>query len=507
MKVLTSSEMKEIDRKTIEEVGIPSLVLMENAASGVLEAILRRFPEVRRILVVAGKGNNGGDGIALSRRMKIKGIETDLYLPLGTPKGDAGLQLRIAKKVGVKVVKGKPKYNSYDLIVDALFGTGFKPPAEGVPAEVIEEINRSDAPVVAVDVPSGLSADTGTLFEPSVKADLTVTFQFPKVCHLLFPAAKRCGEVEVVDISIPNHLAEAVPRETIDVSRLVLPSRERDTYKTREGHVLIVGGSRGKTGAVVMAGKAATRTGSGLVTIGVPEGLNGIVESLVIEEMTLPLPKGDTVSYFSVDLILDLQDRFSALALGMGMGRYEEGQDIVRDIVKGWRKPLLLDADGLNNLADLGPDILKEREGVTVLTPHIGEFARLTGLPPDEITANQTEVARTFSKEWGCFVVLKGARTVVGTPEGKVWISTRGTPAMAKGGAGDVLSGILLALLGKDLDPEEALKTGVVLHGIAGEIAERRTHRESLRATDIIEAIPEAYSYIENFSRKADTIN
>lgn len=506
MKVLTSSEMKEIDRKTIEEVGIPSPVLMENAASGILGAVLRRFHKVRKVLIVAGKGNNGGDGIALARRLKIRGIETDIYLPLGTPKGDAGLQLRIAKRIGVRVLKKRPEYNSYDLIVDALFGTGFKPPAEGRSAEVIEEINRSSVPVVAVDIPSGLSADTGRIFEPSIRADLTVTFQFPKVCHILFPAAKRCGEVEVVDISIPEHLAKDVPRETIELDGLSVPSRERDTYKTREGHVLIVGGSKGKTGAVVMAGRAATRTGSGLVTVGIPEELNGTVESLLIEEMTLPLPRGDRLSLFSVDLVLELENRFSTLALGMGMGRYEEGQDIVREILRRWKKPLLIDADGLNNLADLGPDVLKEREGVTVLTPHIGEFARLTGLPADEITAEQTEVAKFFSVEWGCFVVLKGARTVVATPEGRVWISTRGTPAMAKGGVGDVLSGILVALLGKGIDPEEALKTGVVLHGVAGEIAERRTHRESLRATDIIEAIPEAYRYIENFSQGDDTI-
>lgn len=507
MKILTSSEMAHIDRITIEEVGIPSLVLMENAAGGVFGCILERFPEAKKVLIVAGKGNNGGDGIAVARRLKLRGLEPEVYLPLGEPKGDAKVQLEVAKRLGVKVLRRKPDYGSYHLIVDALFGTGFKPPAEGKAAQVIEEINLSGVPVVSVDVPSGLSADTGRVFEPSVRAVLTVTFQFPKVCHVLFPAAKRCGEVRVVDISIPDHLAEGIRRELIKVSALTLPSREPDTYKTKEGHILIVGGSRGKVGAVVMAGKAATRTGAGLVTVGVPEDLYSVAESLLIEEMTLPLPGGDRLSYFSVERILELQERFSILTLGMGMDRYEEGQDIVRDLLEGWEKPMIIDADGLNNLADLGPEVLKHRKAPTVLTPHIGEFSRLTGLPVDEITFNQIEVARSFAEEWGCYIVLKGARTVIGTPEGTAWVSTRGTPAMAKGGAGDVLSGILTALMGKGMDPEEALKTGVILHGIAGEIVERNTHTESLRATDLIEAIPEAYRYIENFPERDDTIN
>ena len=497
--------MSEIDKKTIEEVGIPSLVLMENAAHGVLRVILDRFPQARRILVVAGRGNNGGDGIAVARRLKNYGREVDIHLPLGHPKGDARVQIRIAKAMGIKVIK-KPDYRSYHLIVDALFGTGFKPPAEGPAADVIENINRSGVPVVSVDIPSGLSADSGYLYEPSVKATVTVTFQFPKVCHILYPALKGCGEVEVVDISIPRNLAKDVPRETIELEDLILPTREPDTYKTREGHVLIVGGSRGKTGSVVMAAKAATRTGSGLVTVGVPADLDDAVETMIVEEMTLPLPGDDRISYFAVERILELQDRFSALALGMGMDRYEEGQDIVRDILEGWEKPLILDADGLNNLADLGVEVLKSRRAPTVITPHIGEFSRLTGIPTGEITPNQIDLAREFAKAWGCYVVLKGARTVIGSPKGRGWVSTRGTPAMAKGGVGDVLSGVLVALVGKSMDIEGALKLGVVLHGIAGELAERRHHRESLKATDLIESIPSAYRLIEKSLKRSDTI-
>ncbi len=505
MKILTSQEMAQIDERARREVGIPTLVLMENAASGVVSVLLEKFPKAKRILVVAGKGNNGGDGIAVARRLKNLGKEVEIFTPLGTPKGEAKIQLSIAKRFGVKVRK-KVEYSSFDLIVDALFGTGFRPPAEGKAGEVIEEINSSGVPVLSVDVPSGLSADSGHLFEPSVRASVTVTFQFPKVCHLLFPAAKRCGEVRVVDISIPLSLAEGIKRETIEPESLLLPKREPDTYKTREGHLLIVGGSRGKTGAVAMAARAATRTGAGLVTVGVPEDLDDILETLLVEEMTLPLPGGDRLSYFAVERILELQGRFSALVFGMGMGRYEEGQDIVREIVEGWEKPLLIDADGLNNLADLGPEVLKRRKAPTVLTPHIGEFSRLTGIPSEDIAPKQIDLAAEFASEWGCYLVLKGARTVIGTPEGKVFVSTRGTPAMAKGGVGDVLSGVLGALIGKGIKIEEALKLGVFLHGVAGELAEKESHRESLKATELIESIPRAYRYIEKFSGGDDTI-
>ena len=506
MKVLTAEEMAKLDRITIEEIGIPSPVLMENAARGVLEAIEKKFPKARRILVVAGKGNNGGDGIALARMLFLKGKEVDLFLPIGEPRGDAQLQLSILRKLGFKELEKEPNFNDYDLVVDALFGTGFNPPARGRSAEVIERINLSSTPVVAVDIPSGLWADSGEVFEPCVKADLTVTFQFQKVCHVLFPSAKLCGEVEVVDISIPPGLAEGIWRETIEPESLTLPRRERDTYKNREGHVLVIGGSAGKTGAVILAARAATRTGSGLVTAGVPSGLNHIVESVLIEEMSLPLEGDDRLSFLGVERVFLDQERFSAAALGMGMDRFEEGQDIVREFLLRWEKPLLIDADGINNLADLGDlDLLKERKAPTVLTPHAGEFSRLTGVDPKEVAPRQFDLAREFATRYNCYLVLKSARTVVATPEGRAYVSTRGTPAMAKGGVGDVLSGILVSLMGR-MEVEEALRLGVYLHGLAGEMAERKGHRESIGAMDIVEAIPEAYKSIENILCLSDTI-
>ena len=489
--------MANLDRITIEEIGVPSLVLMENAASGIFQVVQKEFPQAGKTLIVAGKGNNGGDGIALARRMHLNGYSVDIFLVFGEAKGDALKQLEIAEKLGIKVFKEKPNFRDYDLIIDAIFGTGFTPPVRGQAAEIIKEINESGVPVLSVDIPSGLSADTGEVFEPSVRADITVTFQFPKLCHILFPASKLCGKVYVADISIPRSLAQEINREVLLPDKLTLYGRKRDTYKTKEGHILVVGGSVGKTGAVVMSAKAATRAGAGLVSVGIPEELNSVVESLIVEEMSIPLPGAERLSYFSVKEILSLQERHNVLVLGMGMGRYEEGQDIVLKLLEKWEKPLLLDADGINNLADYGDfSVLKDRKIPAVLTPHIGEFSRLTKKDTKLITENQTDVAVEFATEHNCYVVLKGARTVIATPEGKAFVSLRGTPAMAKGGAGDVLAGILGALIGK-METEEALKLGVFLHGLAGEVAEEKTHTESLKALDIVEALPEAYRRLE----------
>ncbi len=506
MKLVKAKEMSLLDQKTISELGIPSLVLMENAARGVLGAVEKYYPQAKRVLIVAGKGNNGGDGIALARMLYLKGLEVDLYLPLGEPKGDAKKQLEIVRKLGLKPLLEESDYGAYELIVDALFGTGFSPPVRGKARQVIESINLSSVPVVAVDIPSGLSADSGRAVEPFIRADITVTFQFPKLCHFLYPASKYCGKVLVQDISIPGYFAQDIKRELLLIDSLQLREREPDTYKNREGHILLVGGSTGKTGAVVLSAMASTRTGSGLVSVGVPEGLNPTVESLLIEEMTLPLKGIDRLSYFCVDEILEQKDRFSALGVGMGMGRYEEGQDIVVSLLERWDKPLLLDADALNNLADSGElDLLKRRKAPTVLTPHVGEFSRLSGIASDDIVASQTDVAQEFATEYGCYLVLKGARTVIATPEGYAFLSARGTPAMAKGGVGDVLAGMLTSLLGKVGDVEEALKLGVFLHGLAGEVAHKRTHTESLRARDIIDAIPMAYTAIEKKLKSNDT--
>jgi len=496
MKILKAKEMQLLDQRTIEGLGMPSILLMEKAGLSVVEAIRRVFPHVKRVLVVAGKGNNGGDGLVVARHLHLLGYKVGYVLALGEDlKGDAGLQLKILKSLGLEPLR-EVDFKDFDLVVDALFGTGFEPPVKGEALRWIELINNSHLPVVSVDIPSGLSADSAKEYDPSVKANITVTFQFPKVCHLLYPSAKRCGRLYVANIGIPTWLAQDIKREVL--LKVDPPKREPDVHKGLMGHVLILGGSTGKTGAVVMSARASTRTVAGLVSVGIPEDLNPIFESSLVEEMSIPLGGKGRLLVEAVKKVLEVQNRFSAVAVGMGMDRYQEGRLIIRELLLGLERPLLIDADGLNNLADLGVEVLKERKGITVLTPHVGEFERLSGLRKDHIVENLIDVAQDFAVKYGCYLVLKSSRTVIATPEGRAYLSIRGTPAMAKGGVGDVLSGILVALLGRGMPAEEALKLGVFLHGLAGEIAERKRHRESLRALDLVEAVPEAYNLIEN---------
>ncbi|MFN4013494.1 MAG: NAD(P)H-hydrate dehydratase [Aquificaceae bacterium] len=497
MKILKAKEMQLLDQKTIEGLGVPSLLLMEKAGLSVVEVIRREFPYAKRILVVVGKGNNGGDGLVVARHLYLLGYQVGYVLALGEDlKGDAGLQLKILKNLGLEPLR-EVDLKNFDLIVDALFGIGFEPPVRAEALPWIELINNSHLPVVSVDIPSGLCADSSKEYEPSVRASITVTFQFPKICHLLHPSAKRCGRLYVANIGIPTGLAQDIKREVL--LKVSVPKRDPDVHKGLMGHVLIIGGSTGKTGAVIMSAKASTRAGAGLVSVGIPEDLNPIFESSLVEEMSIPLRGKGRLSVEAAREVIEIQSRFSAVAVGMGMHRYPEGRLIIRDLLLGLDRPLLIDADGLNNLADLGVEVLRERKGIiTLLTPHVGEFERLSGLRKDYILENLMDVAQDFAVKYGCYLVLKSSRTVIATPEGKAYLSIRGTPAMAKGGVGDVLSGILVALLGRGLPAEEALKLGVFLHGLAGEIVERKGHRESLRALDLVEAIPEAYNLVEN---------
>ncbi len=491
--------MLSLDSRTVDEVGLPSIILMENAALKTIEVIKDKFKNAKKFLVVAGKGNNGGDGLAIARHLHLLGYRVDYVLALGDElKEDAMVNYKALRNLGLYPKEGIPG-DEYDLIVDALFGTGFKPPPLGESVKWIEFIKRSSSPVLSVDVPSGLSADTGKLYEPSVRADVTVTFQFPKVCHVLYPASKLCGEVYVVNIGIPEFFANCINRETIDVVKV--PYREPDVHKGKMGHVLLLGSSKGKTGALIMAAKAAIRTGSGLVSVGVPSELNHIFEIALTEEMSIPLEGTERLSYRAAEEIISIKERFNAVGVGMGMERYQEGSILIKKLILEVEKPLLIDADGLNNLADLKDmSFLKERESPLVLTPHVGEFERLSGLDKETIVNNLIDVAVEFSQRWGCFLVLKSSRTVIATPNGKAYLSMRGTSAMAKGGVGDVLSGILTSLLGRGMEVEEALKLGVFLHGLAGEVAEREKHKESVKALDIVEHIPKAYNHIENES-------
>ena len=516
MKVLKSYEMAEIDRLTIEKTGINSLVLMENAGRTSAEIILEKFQNKEKFLVVAGSGNNGGDGLVVARYLNLYKKDITVFILIRDEE-----KLSNDNRENLKILRNlclTPKFiteenldlleeyiEKADVIIDAIFGTGFKPPVKGYREDVIKLINRykNRKKVVSIDIPSGLSADSGKIEGAYIEADLTITFAYPKLGHILFPASLKTGDVYVVDISIDRRYTKDIKREILTFSNILLPERERDSHKYSYGHTLVIGGSTGKTGAVIMSAKSASAVGSGLVSVVVPKSLNNIYEISLIEEMSIPVEdRGKGI--FSIDAFNQIKEliqkgKFTSIALGMGMSVSDDTKELVKLILEN----IDLDADGINSLVlnENFKDILKARNGNTVLTPHIGEMARLTGLKTKDILNSMEEVAKEFAEETDSIVVLKGSRTVIATKDGYIYYSTRGSEGMATAGTGDVLAGILASLIYR-IGMVEGTKTGVFIHGLAGEIATEKKHRESVKATDLIEYIDDVLKLIEKEKEK-----
>ncbi|WP_457625942.1 NAD(P)H-hydrate dehydratase [Persephonella sp.] len=515
MKILKAREMAFCDENSIRLTGIPSLVLMENAGRTASQIILEKL-DFQSAVVVAGSGNNGGDGLVIARYLLLSGKDVKVFILSDTTKKlseDNRKNLEIFETFGGSVsLIGKDKLGKLrnavknsDIVIDAVFGTGFTPPVKGYREKAIELINRYSKTVVAVDIPSGLSTDTGNIEGVHTKADITITFAYPKPAHILYPACEFCGDVYVVDISIDRQYAKAVKRYLLEPYEIVLPERTKNSHKYTYGHLLVIGGSAGKTGAPIMASKSASAAGSGLVTAVVPRELDYIFESNLIEEMTIPVDSTD--GEFGKKAIRQIKEiirkgKFTSISAGMGMSVNEHTVEIIKEILKA-KMPVVIDADGLNNLSiiDNYKDILKKRKYPTVLTPHIGEMARLTGLHTRDIINNMEDVAKEFSKETGVYTVLKGSRTVISTPEGTVFYSIRGNEGMATAGTGDVLSGILGTMVFR-LGAEEGVKTGVYIHGLSGDIALRFINAESMRATDLIRFLPDALDMLKSYRHR-----
>ncbi|NPA57945.1 MAG: NAD(P)H-hydrate dehydratase [Aquificae bacterium] len=515
MRLLKAKEMAFADENTIKKTGIPSLVLMENAGRTSAQIILEKL-NFNSAVVVAGGGNNGGDGLVIGRYLLLAGKDVQVCV-LSESRDrlseDNLKNFEIFENFGGKVSffgskdirKLVKPVKDADVVIDAVFGTGFTPPVKGYREKALQIINRHGKTVVAVDIPSGLSADKGIIEGTHITADLTITFAAPKPVHVLYPASLHCGDVFVVDISIDRKYLKKFKRYLLEPSILKLPRRTKDSHKYTYGHALIIGGSQGKTGAVIMASRSATASGSGLVSAVVPQELNAVFETALVEEMTLPVhSSGGSFTKKAVKQIKQIikNGKFTSIALGMGMSVNEGTLAVVEQILKV-RLPLVIDADGINNLALLEnfKNRLLKRNYPTVITPHIGEMSRLTGIPTQQILANMEDVAVDFSRETGVYTVLKGSRTVLSTPEGKVFYSIRGNEGMATAGTGDVLSGILATLVYR-LGAEDGIKTGVYLHGLAGDLAYQVINPESMKATDLIGFIPEAYDLLSGYSCK-----
>ena len=508
MKLTTASQMKELDRQAIEERGIPSIDLMERAAEGVARAALDLLPQRPgrcRGAALCGAGNNGGDGIAAARLLFLKGLKIRAFLVGDYEKltPDALEETRRLSECGVELERFDPADASQrawvlgcDVVVDALFGVGLpRPFAAGSPfAAAVDWMNESRAAVVAADIASGVAADTGDVLGRAVRADRTVTFTLPKIGQAVGEGAVLSGQVEVRDIGIPADLVRglACRAQTVegDFVRTALPPRKIDGHKGTFGKVLIVGGAVGYTGAPWLAAAAAARSGCGLVFLGVPEAIWPVEAAKCISAMPFPLPdKHGKLSPKAKEEILKRAAGCDAVALGPGLGRGDGVTELVLELLREIRKPVVLDADGINALAG-HMDVLDARQDrVTVLTPHDGEFARIGG---DLSAGDRLGAARAFAEAHGCVLVLKGHRTITAVPSGNALVNTTGNPGLAKGGSGDVLTGVIASLLAQGASPVQAAAGGVWLHGRAGDLAAERLTAYGMTPEDVIASLPAA---------------
>jgi ADP-dependent NAD(P)H-hydrate dehydratase / NAD(P)H-hydrate epimerase len=514
--VLTAAEMREADRRTIEGIGLPGPVLMENAGVSVARLVRQRFPGKGRLAILCGKGNNGGDGLVAARRLADRRPDVVLFGTSGDVKGDARLHLEAYVRSGGAVYEA-PDAGAWErvreralfgaeLAVDALLGTGLKEAPAGIVGQAIGDLGRfreTGRPIVAVDIPSGVPSDTGDVGWETVWATVTVTFAAPKYGHVLPPASDRCGELIVEDIGITPETVRAVNPslwllESADAAR-AFPPRAPGVHKGSFGHVLVIAGSVGKTGAAVLAATGALRAGAGLATVATAAPALPMVAAARPEIMTEPLPAGPAggISREAVDRALSLAKARDAVVLGPGLGQEPSTRDFVREFVRRCPVPLVMDADGLNALAPSAtlklPGALEalRRDRPTVITPHPGEMARLAGASTAEVQARRLESARAMAHTTGSLVVLKGHRTVVAEPSGRAAVNPTGNPGMATGGTGDVLAGVLGALLARE-EPWKATTASVFVHGRAGDLAARRRGETGLLAGDLTDALPEA---------------
>lgn len=504
MRVLNAAQMREADRATIEDVGIPSIVLMENAGRAVVAAMEATYDDLpgRRVAILAGRGNNGGDGFVVARTLLQRGIDVGVFLlgRVADVRGDARTNLEILARLGLTIVEITneqewelhfSEISTRDVLVDALFGTGLREPLAGMMQTVVADVNASGLTVVSIDLPSGLSADTHDLIGDALEASLTVTLGAPKIPLVLPPAEAHCGDLVIADIGIPEGVIDELDGPLVRIltrenMRELVQPRTSDSHKGDFGRVALVAGSLGKTGAAHLSALGALKSGAGLVTVATPRSVLPIVAAMAPEYMTEPLSEDAAggVAAEAAERVLAMPA--DVVAIGPGLGSGEPVREFVKTLLARSGVPLVLDADALNAFAD-HPSLLRGRDGLDVIiTPHPGEMARLAGVSTAEVQARRVEVARAFATSHQVYVILKGHRTLVATPEGHVSINLTGNPGMATGGSGDVLTGMVAAWFAQLLDAEAAACLAVYLHGLAGDLAEADEGEQAVVASDIL---------------------
>ncbi len=515
MKLCTPGQMQNIDRRAIEGMKIPGLELMETAGSRVADAIIEQYGDVsgQVITIVCGKGNNGGDGFVAARYLHEKGarIETFLIGRGDTVEGDARANLERAEKVGLYIKEiDSPDELTIDenstIIIDALFGTGFSGDIKAPYDEIIRRINDHPASVMAVDAPSGLDGATGAAAEPCVRADMTVTFGLPKFGQAVYPGKEYCGLLLVADIGFPD---EAIDQEDIDRHLLMedeaaamLPRRAPDSHKGDFGKLFVLAGSEGYTGAAAMTAEAGLRSGTGLVILGCPSGLNDILEQMLMEVITKPLPqvkKRRCLALRGLGEVREMVRWGDAVAVGPGIGTYHETRDLIFRLISKLDKPAVFDADALNILAK-NMDYLKGHSAPLVISPHPGEMSRLTGKTIEQIEKNRIDIALEFADEFNLVCILKGAPSVIAAPSGQAWINPTGNEGMATAGSGDVLTGLIGGFLAQGLMDIDAAVLGCYVHGKAGDLAMENFGSRGMIAGDILQMVPEALARLEGNS-------
>lgn len=513
MILLDAAESRELDRLSQEKYGVESWALMRRAGEAVADLLLRRWPATigAPVLVIAGKGNNGGDGMVAARKLIQAGARPRVILLARASElqGDAARAHRDYLAAGGSVdevtdpdaIAAAIHRERPAVVVDAIFGIGLNAEVRGLARNAIAAINAIGAPVIAVDIASGVNADSGAIMGIAVAATLTVTFGYAKYGHVSYPGAGCTGDLEIAQIGFaPAAIGEIAPRgrliEAAEAAPLLKP-RADNSHKGNYGHALVIAGSRGKSGAAILAARGALRMGAGLVTAVIPESIAVIVAAGQAELMTAPVPdhEGHFAASAAIDELKVITAGIDALVAGPGIGVSADTRELMTWLVEEGarpRRPLLIDADGLNAVAELGPAMLKSAHGPVVLTPHPGEMARLLGISAAEVNADRIGAARRLAGITGAGVLLKGARTVVAAPDGRVTINSSGNPGLASPGMGDVLSGVVGALLGQGVAGEDALALGAFLHGLAADRLAQRIGAAGFLAGDVAAELPAA---------------
>ncbi|NOT22580.1 MAG: NAD(P)H-hydrate dehydratase [Nitrospiraceae bacterium] len=511
MKIVTGTEMQSLDRRTIVEAQIPSAVLMERAGEGIVRHLEDYCGPARgkTITILCGKGNNGGDGLVVARLLHRR--RARIHVILLTPITDLGRDtammyrqlVRIAGRTAIvrfrSIDQTRTLLASSDILVDALLGTGLSAAVTGAYREAIELINNAGKPVIAIDIPSGLHADTGAILGQAIRATLTVTCGLPKLGLYVNAGIDQAGAVRVADIGIPSAYVDAIETRTLlltaDGAFESLPERMPSSHKGTFGHAGIIAGSVGKTGAAALAAQAALRVGAGLVTVATPSSVNDVLEGKLLEAMTMPLPetKARTLARSGLDRILAFIQARKAVAIGPGLSTHHETVELVQSLMQHLDRPSVLDADALNALTGRAL-LLTECKTPPILTPHPGEMARLeVDATTQSVNADRIGTAKRFAQERGVFVVLKGARTVIARPDGLIAICPTGNPGMATAGTGDVLTGMIVGLLAQGIPAWDAACTATYFHGLAGDLAAQQFGQQGMLAGDLIAQIPYAF--------------